>query len=64
MSYYPKECFSINEIVTRNAKREYDRKKKLWYKKAEELCPNYWNMNIKERAKLRDAISEKVGFYI
>ena len=28
MSYYPKRCFSINEIATRNAKREYDEKKK------------------------------------
>ena len=64
MSRYPKECFSINEIVTRNAKAEYDKKKKLWYKEAERLYPNYWNIDIRERIKLRDIISESIGFYI
>ena len=64
MSYYPKECFSINEIATRNAKHEYDIKKKLWYKEAERLYPNYWKMNLKERIKVRDIISMEIGFYI
>ena len=64
MSYYPKECFSINEIATRNAKREYDIKKKLWYKEAERLYPNYWKMHLKERIKVRDIISMEIGFYI
>ena len=64
MSRYPKECFSINEIVTRNAKAEYDKKKKLWYKEAERLFPNYWDIEIRERIELRDIVSESVGFYI
>lgn len=64
MSRYPKECFSINEITTRNAKAEYDKKKELWYKEAERLFPNYWDIEIRERIKLRDIVSESIGFYI
>ena len=64
MSRYHKECFSINEIATYNTKREYDKKKELWYKEAERLYPNYWNIDIRERIKLRDIVSESVGFYI
>jgi hypothetical protein len=64
MSRYPKECFSINETATRNAKAEYDKKKKLWYKEAERLFPNYWDIEIRERIELRDIVSESVGFYI
>ena len=64
MSRYPKEYFLINETATRNAKAEYDKKKKLWYKEAERLYPNYWNIDIRERIKLRDIVSESIGFYI
>lgn len=64
MSRYPKECFSINETATRNAKAEYDKKKELWYKEAERLFPNYWDIEIRERIELRDIVSESIGFYI
>lgn len=60
--HYPRSCYSYNEIATRNAKREYDKKKKLWYKEAERLYPNYWNIDIRERIKLRHIISESIGF--
>lgn len=61
---YPKECFCINENVTENAKREYELKKKLWYDKAEELYPNYWDLDLREKYRLRDEISNAVGFRI
>jgi muramidase (phage lysozyme) len=61
---YPRECFSINEIATQNAKREYDMKRRLWYDKAIEMYPNYFEINFKDRIKLRDIISEEVGFRI
>ena len=60
--HYPRSCYSYNEIATRNAKREYDKKKELWYKEAERLYPNYWNIDIRERIKLRSIISESIGF--
>lgn len=60
--HYPRSCYSYNEIATRNAKREYDKKKKLWYKEAERLYPNYWNIDIRERIKLRSIINESIGF--
>lgn len=59
---YPRECFSINEIATQNAKREYDMKRKLWYDKALEMYPNYFEMSLRERMNIRDSISESVGF--
>ena len=61
---YPKECFSINEIATENAKREYEMKRKLWYDKAEELYPNYFEMNVRDRLKAREVISNEIGFRI
>ncbi len=60
--HYPRSCYSYNEIATRNAKCEYDKKKELWYKEAERLYPNYWNIDIRERIKLRSIISESIGF--
>lgn len=60
--HYPRSCYSYNEITTRNAMREYDKKKELWYKEAERLYPNYWNIDIRERIKLRSIISESIGF--
>ena len=61
---YPKECFCINENATKNAKREYELKKKLWYDKAEELYPNYHKLDLREKCRLRDEISSAVGFRI
>ena len=60
--HYPRSCYSYNEITTRNAMREYDEKKRIWYKEAERLYPNYWNIDIRERIKLRSIISESIGF--
>lgn len=61
---YPQECFSINEDVTKNAKKEYDMKRKIWYDKAVEMYPNYFEISLKDRIKLRYIISERVGFEI
>lgn len=60
--YYPRECFSINEIATQNAKREYDMKRKLWYDTAEKMFPNYYKTNLRERQPMRKAVDEAVGF--
>ena len=62
--YYPRECFGINETVTENAKREYDMKRKLWYDTAIKMYPNYFEIDIKERMKIREIINDSVGFRI
>lgn len=59
---YPKECFSINEFATQNAKREYDMKRKLWYDTAEKMFPNFYKTNLRERQSMRKAVDEAVGF--
>lgn len=61
---YPKECFCINENVTRNAMREYEMKRKLWYDKAEELYPNYFEMDVRDRLKAREVVNDEIGFRI
>lgn len=60
--HYPKRCYSINETVTRNAMREYDEKKRIWYQELERICPNYYQLNLKERIPIRAKVSEIVGF--
>ena len=64
MCRYPGYIYNINEDVTRANMKEYDRKKELWYKSAEELYPNYWDIPFRERIKLYEKISEYVGFSI
>lgn len=59
---YPRECFSINEDVTRNKKSEYERQLDLWYAKALQMYPNYFEMSLRERMNICDSISESVGF--
>lgn len=61
---YPKECFSINESNTKNAKAEYERKYDAWYKKAEEMYPNYHDLDLRERLKVRDIINKVVGYSV
>ena len=61
---YPRECFSINEDVTHNAMREYEEKKRIWYQELERLCPNYYQLNLKERIPIRAQVNEIVGFSI
>ena len=61
---YPKTTFSINMTTTQHAKDEYEKKYKNWYQKAEELYPNYWNLSLRERMKVRDTINEAVGYSI
>lgn len=60
--HYPKHCYSINETATRNAMREYDEKKRIWYQELERICPNYYQLNLKERIPIRAKVSEIVGF--
>lgn len=61
---YPKECFSIDENATRNAMREYEHKRDLWYAEAVKLYPNYWQMEFMERVNVSHEISDSVGFDI
>ena len=53
MSYYPPECFSINEDVTRRRKAEYDRRQAMINIRARELEPNFDQLTLRERYLLR-----------
>lgn len=64
MSRYPRSCFSINENVTRNSMREYNEKKRIWYEELERICPNYYQLGLKERQPIRAEIDKIVGFHL
>lgn len=64
MSRYPKSCFSINENVTRNSMREYNEKKRIWYEELERICPNYYQLGLKERQPIRAEVDKIVGFHL
>ena len=59
---YPAYVFNINEDITRKNMREYDKKKKKFYDYIEELYPNYYELPLRERMEIRDAVAEKLGF--
>lgn len=60
--YYPKNVYSVNETVTRAAMREHDKKAETWYRTAETMYPDYFRLPLRERVKLRNAISKAVGY--
>lgn len=62
--YYPKECFSIREDITRENMRKYEERKNKWYDAAEELYPDYFKMNLRERMKVTKEINNYVGYSI
>lgn len=62
---YPAYVFSINEDQTRRNMNEYERQEKLWYEKALEMFPDYYQRNIIERVRtLRPQIDAAIGFSI
>lgn len=64
VKHYPKSCYFMNENTTRNAMREYDEKKRIWYEELERYCPSYYQMNLKDRIKIRAEVDEIVGFHL
>lgn len=59
---YPKEVYCMRVDQTIANKREYDRKRAIWYAKAEELFPDYHKMNLRDRMEAWKIIDETVGF--
>ena len=63
--HYPKSVYSYNEIATRNAMREYDEKKRIWYQELKRICPDYsYEIPTKERIKIWAKVDEAVGFHL
>lgn len=63
--YYPSYLFSINEDQTRRNIREYERRRDAWYKKAEEMFPDYWKRNLLERIReLNPQVDAEIGYRV
>ena len=62
---YPRWVFNSprNDVVQDN-KRKYKSMKTQWYKAAEELYPDYWQMSLRERIAVKPEIDEYAGFNI
>ena len=61
---YPRDVYNIREATTRNNMKEYDRKKEIFYKKCEEIDPDYWKRSLRERMAIRDKAEEILGYRI
>lgn len=61
---YPRECFNINEDITRKNMKSHDDKTKIWHEAAQKLYPDFYKMklNSSERAAAEDAVNKYVGF--
>ena len=63
--YYPSYLFSINEDQTRRNIREYERRRDAWYKKAEEMFPDYWKRTRLERIReLNPQVDAAIGYRV
>ena len=62
--YYPREVYSINESVTMENMRKYDRNIDKWYQTAEKMFPNFYKMRLgsPEKIAAEKAVNEACGF--
>ena len=60
--YYPKEVYNINENITRENMRKYDKMRDNWYNKALELFPDYFKRGLRERLEIGKEIDKVVGY--
>lgn len=58
---YPKDVYNIREDITRENMRRYDAWQDRFYKVVRERYPDYFQMGLKERAKVRKQIESEVG---
>ena len=61
---YPKEVFSAREDVTRNNMKEYDRKRNLFFQTLLEINPDYYNLGLKDRIKVRENAEAILGYRV
>ncbi len=59
---YPKWVYSPREDVTRENMHKYDETKEIFYKKCEEINPDYWHLGLRERMEIRDKAEEILGY--
>ena len=60
--YYPKEVYNINEDITRENMRKYDKMRDNWYNKALEICPDFFKRGLRERMEIRKEIDTIMGY--
>lgn len=56
---YPKELFGPNELVTKENIRQYETRQKKLYQKCEELYPDFWKKNLRERMEIKNKVKEE-----
>jgi len=57
---YPKEVFHVREDVTRENMRAYEAKRDRFYKKCEELFPDFWSLPFRERMEIKKLVEEEM----
>ena len=62
MNSYPKWVYTPREDITRENMRSYDRTKKIFYEKCEEINPDYWKLGLRERMAVADEAEKILGY--
>jgi len=57
---YPRAVFSVREDVTRENMRAYEAKRDQFYKKCEELFPDFWSLPFRERMEIKKLVEEEM----
>ena len=60
--WYPKWVYHYREDSTRENMRKYEQMKDEFYKKCEEICPNFWNIDLHSRLKYMDEAEKILGY--
>ncbi len=58
---YPKECFHINEDVTRRRMKAYDRWLNRLHAKCLEISPDYERLPLRDRLDIHRAAERMIG---
>lgn len=62
--FYPKNCFSIREDVTRAARREYEKKAAVFTAECLRVDPGYYSRGLRERMEIRKKAEAVLGFSV
>ena len=62
--WYPKWVYHYREDLTQENMRKYEQMKDEFYKKCEEICPNFWNIDLYSRLKYMDEAKKVLGYSI
>lgn len=59
---YPRWVYHINEDVTRQNKARYDQMINKWYDKAEEMFPDFYQLDREHKKAAAEQVDKAIGY--